>query len=54
MLCQSSIHPNRTKTVVTDRELRAIIQSGIALALVPTAFVLALASALVWAFRGFR
>jgi len=42
------------KTVVTDRELRAIIQWGIALALVPPAFVLALGSALVWAFRGFR
>jgi hypothetical protein len=33
---------------------RASVQNGILLALVPPAFVLALGSALVWAFRGFR
>jgi hypothetical protein len=37
-----------------DKTQRAAVQSGILLALVPPAFVLALGSALVWAFRGFR
>jgi hypothetical protein len=37
-----------------DKEQRAAIQSAILLALAPPAFMLALGSALVWAFRGFR
>jgi hypothetical protein len=37
-----------------DKEQRAAIQSAIALALVPPVLLLALGSALVWAFRGFR
>jgi len=40
--------------VVMDKEQRAAIQSAVVLALVPPAFLLALGSALVWAFRGFR
>jgi hypothetical protein len=37
-----------------DKTQRAAVQSGILLALVPPAVVLALGSALVWAFKGFR
>jgi hypothetical protein len=37
-----------------DNEQRAALQSAILVALVPPAFVLALGSALGWAFRGFR
>jgi hypothetical protein len=40
--------------LVMDKEQRAALQSAILLALVPPAFMLALGSALVWAFRGFR
>jgi hypothetical protein len=40
--------------VVTDKGQREVIQWGITLALVPPALLLALGSALVWAFRGFR
>jgi hypothetical protein len=40
--------------VFMDKKQRAATQSGILLALVPPALVLALGSALVWAFRGFR
>ena len=44
----------RVKAQLVDDDLRAALQSAIFLALVPPAFVLALGSALVWAFRGFR
>jgi hypothetical protein len=44
----------KDQLVFMDKEQRAAIQHGILLALVPPAFVLALGSALVWAFRGFR
>jgi hypothetical protein len=37
-----------------DKDRRAAFQFTLVLALVPPAFVLALGSALVWAFRGFR
>jgi hypothetical protein len=40
--------------LVMDKEQRAALQSAILLALLPPAFVLALGSALAWAFRGFR
>ena len=40
--------------LVMDKEQRAAIQHGILLAVIPPAFVLALGSGLVWAFRGFR
>lgn len=42
------------ETIYMDKEQRAAIQSGMLLALLPPAFVLALGSALMWAFRGFR
>src|SRR5262249_11624418 len=41
-------------TVYMDKKQRAAAESGMLLALVPPAFVLALGSALVWAVRGFR
>src|SRR6266566_1180069 len=44
----------KDQVVYTDWEQRAAVQSGILLALVPPALVLALGSALLWAFRGFR
>jgi hypothetical protein len=44
----------KDELVYMDKKQRAAIQSGILLALVPPAFVLALGSALVWAFRGFQ
>jgi hypothetical protein len=37
-----------------DKERCAAIQSAILMALAPPALVLALGSALIWAFRGFR
>ena len=37
-----------------DKDRRAAFQFALLLALVPPAFLLALGSALVWAFRGFR
>jgi hypothetical protein len=44
----------RVKAHTGFEEQRAAIQHGIFLALVLPAFLLALGSALVWAFRGFR
>jgi hypothetical protein len=41
-------------SLIMDKEQRAALQSAILLALPPPAFVLALGSAMVWAFRGFR
>jgi hypothetical protein len=44
----------KDEVVFMDKKQRAAIQNGILLAFVPLAFVLALGSALAWAFRGFR
>ena len=41
-------------TVYMDKKQRAAAESGMLLALIPPAFLLALGSALVWAVRGFR
>jgi hypothetical protein len=46
--------PSKPYVVVRDKERRDAIQFASLLALIPPAFVLALGSALVWAFRGFR
>jgi hypothetical protein len=40
--------------LLMDKEQRAAVQDGVLLALVPPILLLALGSALVWAFRGFR
>ena len=37
-----------------DPNQRAVLQTAVFLVLIPPAFVLALGSALVWAFKGFR
>jgi hypothetical protein len=42
------------KAQVTDKEQRAAIRFASVLALIPPPLLLALGSALVWAFRGFR
>jgi hypothetical protein len=44
----------KDEVVFMDKKQRAAIQNGILLAFLPLAFVLALGSALAWAFRGFR
>jgi hypothetical protein len=44
----------KDQLVFLDKEQRAALQSAILLALVPPGLVLALGSALLWAFRGFR
>jgi hypothetical protein len=44
----------KDEVVYMEWEQRAAVQSGILLALAPPAVLLALGSALVWAFRGFR
>jgi hypothetical protein len=41
-------------TVYMEKKQRAAAESGMLLALIPPAFLLALGSALVWAVRGFR
>jgi hypothetical protein len=46
--------PSKPYTVVRDKERWEAVRTGTIVALVPPAFVLALGSALVWAFRGFR
>jgi hypothetical protein len=38
----------------TDKTRREVVQFALVLALIPPVFVLALGSALAWAFRGFR
>src|SRR5262245_28934251 len=42
------------RTIYMDKKQRAATQSAILLAFVPPAFALALGSAFVWAFTGFR
>jgi hypothetical protein len=44
----------KDQVVFMDKKQRAATQSGILLALVPPAFLLALGSASIWAIRGFR
>jgi hypothetical protein len=46
--------PSKPYVVVRDEERRKAIQFASILAFVPPVFLLALGSALVWAFRGFR
>jgi hypothetical protein len=46
--------PSKPYTVVRDKERWEAVRSACLLALLPPAFMLALGSALVWAFRGFR
>jgi hypothetical protein len=46
--------PSKPHTVIRDNERWEAVRSASVAALVPPAFVLALGSALVWAFRGFR
>jgi hypothetical protein len=43
----------KAQPVMEDKDQRAALQLAILLALVPPAFVLALGSASIWAFRGF-
>jgi len=49
-----TFNPNEYLTFKVAEERRAAIWFASAVALVPPIFVLALGSALVWAFRGFR
>jgi hypothetical protein len=46
--------PSKPYTVVRSKERWEAIRLGSVIALVPPVFLLALGSALVWAFRGFR
>ena len=46
--------PSKPHRVLRDMERRLAIRDASLLAFLPPAFVLALGSALVWAFRGFR
>ena len=46
--------PSKPYTTLHDKERWEAVRLASVIALVPPAFVLALGSALVWAFRGFR
>jgi hypothetical protein len=46
--------PSKPYLTLFDKERHAAIKIGAAAAVLPPIFVLALGSALVWAFRGFR